>query len=191
MKDKQLEFIVDKSNYVSYLRTYYTIHDHISKNEDVPAITVKYLLSLLLTKNDFDFRSWNQKTKLNIHYAEEFIKNHPDYQLNWELKGKPKVKEENYDFSVFARILLHAYYQQKSAMKDNFDKNDAIRFFFKIFSKEVEPTRELTTKKKLTTYKIAVMSGVFTIAAGHRITTKKHPTPKDIYLAVQYAIKKK
>jgi len=191
MKDKQLDFVVDKSNYVSYLRTYFTIHDHISKNEDVPAITVKYLLSLLLTKNDFDFRNWNQKTKLNIHYAEEFIKNHPDYQLNWELKGKPKAKEENYDFSVFARILLHAYYQQKSALKDNFDKNDAIRFFVKIFSKEVEPSRELTTKQKLTTYKIAVMAGVFTISAGHRITTKKQLTPKDIFLAVQYAIKKK
>jgi hypothetical protein len=39
-------------------------------------------------------------------------------------------------------------------------------------------------------YKLKVMAGVFTKAAGKSISSKKDPNPKDIYLAVQNAIKK-
>lgn len=191
MKVKNLEFIVDKSNVLIFKENYEIIYEYINKNEDVPAIRVKNILSLLLTKKKYDSWKWAEETKTNIQYAVDFIENHPDYQLNWDLKGKPKTKEKKYDFIVFARIVLHAYYQYVKALNDKIDQLKTIRFFFELFSNEVEPTKKLNTKEKLTTYKIAVMAGVFTRAAGFGIASKKNPTPKEMYIAVQYAIKKK
>ena len=87
MKNKNLEFIVAASNEESFERTLQIIYSYIANNKDIPHVPVKYLLSILLSKNDFKYKTRAQKAKKASQYVSDFISNHKDYQLDWKLKG--------------------------------------------------------------------------------------------------------
>ena len=191
MKNKNLEFIVSESNVESFNRTLQIIFGFLANNNDVPVVTVKYLLSILLSKNDFKYKTRAQKAKKASQYVSDFISNHKDYQLDWKLKGIEIGKSTKYDFSLFAQLMLQAYFQFNYEHGEKDLKIDAVHFFYKTLIEELDTSKMNLKEGKISDYKIYVMAGVFAISAGHTISTKSPLKPQEIYNAVRNTIKKK
>ena len=191
MKNKNLEFIVSASNEESFKRTLQIIYGFIANNEDVPHVPVKYLLSILLSKDNFKLKTYAQKAKKASKYACDFIVKYQDYQLDWKLKENQIGNSTKYDFRLFAQVILQAYFQFDEENGNKFLKDEAVHFFYKALSEELDISKMTLKKEKITNYSLYVMTGVFSISAGHRISNEKNPKPKEIFQSVRNSLKSK
>ena len=189
MKNKNLEFIVSASNEESFKRTLQIIYGFIANNEDVPHVPVKYLLSILLSKKNYNYRTYAQKAEIASKYVLDFLFNHDEYQLNWKLKNIDTGESTKYDISIFAQVILQAYFLFEEDLTEKCKKDDAVKFFYKALMEELHtPTTSLTKQKKIR-YRIKVMVGVFAMSVEHKLSTKKNPVPYEIFQAVRNSLK--
>ena len=190
MRNKELEVLVTAQERKSFDYNIQSIYSFISNHEYVPAKLVASLLKQILPKKEFELSQHHLKAKEKVKYVLEFIKLNPKYQLNWEFKQLKSSNKKNYDFSRFALVMLQAFFQYEAETGDKCTKDKVIQFFYLAFLEDVEADLSIQPKENVSEYKLKVMAGVFTKAAGKSISSKKDPNPKDIYLAVQNAIKK-
>ena len=189
MKNKNLEFIVSASNEESFKRTLQIIYSYLANNKDIPHVPVKYLLSILLSKKDFNHKTYAQRAKKASEYVSDFILNHKDYQLDWKLKEIEKEKTSKNDFNLFAQVILHAYFQFEEDLAEKCKKNDAVKFFYKALMEELHTPTISLKKEKISRYSIKVMAGVFAMSVEHKLSTKKKPVPYEIFQAVRNSLK--
>jgi hypothetical protein len=190
MRNNKLELLVTAQERKSFDYNIQAIYSFIANHENIPAKLVASLLKQILPKEDFDLSEHYLKAKEKVKHVLEFIKLNPKYQLNWEFKELKSSNKKTYDFSRFALVMLHAFFQYEAEFDFQRKKDKVIQFFYLAFLEDVEADLSILPKEKVSAYKLKVMAGVFTKAAGYPITNKKNQNPKDIYLAVQHAIKK-
>ena len=191
MKNKNLEFVVEKSNVENFKRNIQIILGLIENKQEIPYAPVKEMLSFLQQKEKFQYKLFAQKAKKASKYAIDFISTHKDYRLDWKLKDIEPTKSTKNDFSIFAQVILHAYFNFSYDHNEDDLKHDAVHFFYKALNEELDTTKMNLKKGKISDYKIFVMAGVFAISAGHTISTKSPLKPQEIYNAVRNTLKKK
>jgi hypothetical protein len=191
MQKKALELVVSASDRNSFDNNILAINSFVANHENVPAKLVKTLLKQILPKEAYDLEEHNAKAKESLKFVLDFINRNPSYQLNWEFKGLQGGEQIEYDFGRFAQIMLHSFFQYEAEMGEKCGKDDAIWFFYEAFLQDIEADLSQTAKKKITSYVLKVLTGVFTIAAGYKITYIANCTNKIIVGSVENAIKKK
>ena len=190
MRNNKLELLVTAQERITFEYNIQAIYSFIANHENVPAKLVASLLKQILPKKEFELSQHNLKAREKVKYVLEFIKLNPKYQLNWEFKELKSLNKKTYDFSRFALVMLQAFFQYEAELDFKRKKDKVIQFFYLAFLEDVEADLSILPKEKVSAYKLKVLTGVFTKAAGYPITDKKNPNSKDIYLAVQHAIKK-
>jgi hypothetical protein len=191
MQKKPLELVVSALDRNSFDKNIRVINSFIANDENVPAILVKTLLKQIQTKETYDLKKLNSKAKESLKFVLDFINRNPSYQLNWEFKGLQGGEQIEYDFGRFAQIMLHSFFQYEAEMGEKCRKDDVIWFFYEAFLEDIEADLSKTAKKKITPYMLKVLTGVFTIAAGYKLTYVANCTNKIIVGTVENAIKKK
>jgi len=185
MKNENLEFIVPGSLKDNFLYTRNNIEGYLNKQEMVPPSLVKYLLGCLLTKNKIKKRQNQIEAKAAAERVYERIKSNQSYQFEWRYVVPGNEKESNHNLLTISEIIFQAYFDFNR--KDN--KDDAIRFFYEVFDKEVVPANT-KRQKSLSKYKKSVLAGVFTVAAGYLISSKSKLTWHDYFDFTRNALKK-
>lgn len=189
MKNNDLELVVAKSNKESYLITLQIIYSYISNNEPIPVITAKYLLSVLLKKEQYTFITFAEKAKLAAKHVIDYISKYPAYELPLVFKNIQPISRSKYNFQLFAELLLHAFYQYDQDLGTKRKQNDAIGFFIKALTEEtkIKPGKKIDISK----YKIVVLAGVFSMAAEYKGTKPITAKPHDIFQSNRKSLSKK
>jgi hypothetical protein len=190
MKNSSIELIVEKSNEKIFNSNIQAIHSFIANHENIPSKLVNEFLELIEYKNNFELQKQRELAKKNTKSLIDFFIKYPDYKFQCRFKNLNHFNLSHHNFEYFIQIMLCSYYQFESDRNEKCSKDSTILYFYNAFTEEVIIDKK-ESKNKFTEYKKAVLAGAFTIAAGRRINSKKYPKPKEIYLAVYHAIKKR
>ena len=188
-KNTPIILVVEDANRKKFELSLKAIHSFIANHENIPTDLVNSLLEQILHKQDYEFKKFSTLAKKKSQYVIDFINKNPGYNFNFSFKELNKIQNKSLELEKFIEIMLHSYFQYEEENDQKCSKDVTIAFFHNALTADIDIECS-SIENKWSEYKKAVLCGIFTIASGNIITTKKNPKPKDVFQAVQHAIKK-
>ena len=187
-KNNHLVIFVPPANLKNYISVYRAIKSYTDMNLDVPARLVQFFFDQMQNPEKFKmdqvYEKANKYSKLVLHK----LKSKKGYQFEWEdtILKKTGSVIKNDTAKIFLELII-AYLLFDSDRKAN--KDDAIGFFYIAFEDEYKNKIKAAGLKKMTPYRLGVISGILAIAVGFRLTSKADPTNEEIFQATRNAIR--
>jgi len=185
-----LEYVVAGEIKNIFIATVQHVNYYLSRNEEVPAGLVKYLMSAIHTKKEIGLYTSAMKAEMAAPIVLDKLTKYPEFQFKWKFMGLNNLPAaEEYTLAQFAEIMLNGFFQSYSENLET-TKDEAIRFFYRALCEEVIPALDSSNATLFNDKTKRAIAGVFAIAAGFKITNRSTDNLTTISDSARNAIKK-
>jgi hypothetical protein len=191
MGTKHLELIIHESKKQRFLELLTEIDQYIKEGNAIPIGNVKYLLSLLLTKNNFNLRSISEKCLKSAEVTDKFLeRNRFGKTMKVQLEDDGQVHEFKNPFPINSETkgLYFDYYITES-VRGFKSLNEVIRFFYKKLRDEIRPKFNQKDRNSFSKYHMSIISRILALGVGFSWPKKKEPTMQELFQSTRSALK--
>ena len=166
------------------------VDDYLNKGIPPPPLLLRYMIDgtrgRLNNLRNADFELASKQAEIMI----EKLGKLSSYNFKWRLRSDVEANTGiDYDLFTISRMLLLAYIGYKKDHSTS-SKKHGVEFFYGILLNEIIPFLDPKTQATITTYRIQVLVGTLTIAAGYKRSYPSQYKIKEIQKSVQHLMNK-
>jgi hypothetical protein len=166
------------------------VEDYLNKGIPPPPLLLRYMIDgtrgRLNNLRNADFELASKQAEFMV----EKLGKLRSYNFKWRLRSDVEANTGiDYDLFTISRILLLAYIGYKKDHNAS-SKKQSVEFFYGTLLNEIIPFLDPKTQATITTYRIQVLVGTLTIAAGYKRAYPSQYKIKEIQKSVQHLMNK-
>jgi len=166
------------------------VEDYLNKGIPPPPLLLRYMIDgtrgRLNNLRNVDFELASKQAEFVV----EKLGKLSSYNFEWRLRSDVETNTGiNYDLFTISRMLLLSYIGYKKDHTTS-SKKQSIEFFYSTLLSEIIPFLDHKIQATITTYRIQVLVGTLTIAAGYKRTYPSQYKIKEIQKSVQHLMNK-
>ena len=166
------------------------VEDYLNKGVLIPPFLLRNLIAGVRGRLNNLRGTDSQLASKQAEFVNEKLGKLTSYNFNWRFRSDVEANTGVvFDLLEFSRLLLLAYIGYK---KDhpNANKRNCVEFIYESILDEVLPYLDKHTREAINKYRLQVIVGTLTIAAGYKRSYPDHYTIKDIKAHVQHLMKR-
>jgi hypothetical protein len=165
------------------------VEDYLNKGMLIPPFLLRNLIDGVRGRLNNLRDTDSQLASKQAEFVKEKLGKLTSYNFKWRFRSDVEANTGvEFDFLQFSRLMLLAYIGYK---KDHpsANKRDCVEFIYESILDEVLPYLDKHTRQALNKYRLQVIVGTLTIAAGYKRSYPHHYTIKEIKTHVQHLMK--